>query len=294
MTRPSRNPGRDGSPEFFSPQVSQARRFYLDLKPPRRQGLAVACGGLEHTTADYAIHRANFPFYSIEYVARGRGTAGLGGPDQALLPGRVFSYGPGIRQDIRSDPASPLVKYFVDFTGRNARELLRSCGLEPGGVSQSFPPHALQAVFDELIDCGLRHTPRCAELCAKLLECLALKIADSRAPLNTSAALAFTTYQQCRQHIQEHFRRLKSLEQIAAECRFSGAYLCRLFRRFDHQSPYQCLLRLKMNLAADRLQQPGVLVKQVAEQAGFNDPFQFSRAFKSVFGMSPDAFRKWR
>jgi AraC-like DNA-binding protein len=67
-----------------------------------------------------------------------------------------------------------------------------------------------------------------------------------------------------------------------------------LFRRYDHQSPYQYLLRLRMNLAAEQLHQPGALVKQVAEQTGFDDPFHFSRAFKSVFGLSPDAFRRLR
>ena len=66
------------------------------------------------------------------------------------------------------------------------------------------------------------------------------------------------------------------------------AYLCRLFQRYDHQSPYQLLLRLKMNFAAEWLQQPGALVKQVAERAGFTDPFHFSREFKSVFGVAPD------
>jgi AraC-like DNA-binding protein len=285
----------DGEPPaFFSPQVSEARRFYLDLDPPAGSRLAVICGGVEHTTADYAIHRATFPFYCIEYVVLGRGTLDLGGHRHPLQPGRLFAYGPGVRHDIVGDPAAPLVKYFVNFTGSRARELLRSGRLEPGGVARSFPPNEPQAVFDELIHCGLRHSSRTPELCVRLLECLALKIADARAPLKSSEALAFGTYQQCHQHIQEHFRRLKSLEQISAECRVNNAYLCRLFRRFDHQSPYQYLLRLKMNLAAGLLQQPGALVKQVAEQLGFADPFHFSRAFKAVFGLSPDAFRKWR
>ena len=50
-----------------------------------------------------------------------------------------------------------------------------------------------------------------------------------------------------------------------------------------------------MNLAAEWLQQPDALVKQVAERAGFSDPFHFSRAFKSVLGLSPaDIFRRMR
>jgi len=49
-----------------------------------------------------------------------------------------------------------------------------------------------------------------------------------------------------------------------------------------------------MNHAAERLQQSGALVKQVAEEAGFADPFHFSRVFTSVFGLSPLAFRGLR
>jgi AraC-like DNA-binding protein len=50
----------------------------------------------------------------------------------------------------------------------------------------------------------------------------------------------------------------------------------------------------KMNLAAERLRDPGSLVKQVAAELEFSDPFHFSRAFKSVFGLSPEAFRRLR
>jgi AraC-like DNA-binding protein len=287
-------PAPGAAPAFFSPDVSEARRFYLELSPPPGRPLAVVCGGLEHCTPDYAIHRRTFPFYSIEFVARGRGTVRLRGRRHALLPGRLFAYGPGVRHDIASDPAAPLVKYFVDFTGREARRLLRRAHLAPGRVTQVFPPHEIQTLFDELIRNGLKGTRQSTELCGKLLECLGLKTAETRAPLEGAETLAFTTFQRARQHIQEHFRRLKTLRQITEECHVNGAYLCRLFRRYDHQSPYQHLLRLKMNLAAELLQQPGALVKQVAEQAGFGDPFHFSRAFKGVFGLAPDAFRRLR
>jgi AraC-like DNA-binding protein len=49
-----------------------------------------------------------------------------------------------------------------------------------------------------------------------------------------------------------------------------------------------------MNHAAERLQQPGTLVKQVADETGFSDPFHFSRVFTSVFGLSPASFRDLR
>ena len=45
-----------------------------------------------------------------------------------------------------------------------------------------------------------------------------------------------------------------------------------------------------MAQAARRLQSPGILVKHVAEELGFADPFHFSRTFKRVFGVSPGRF----
>jgi AraC-like DNA-binding protein len=282
------------APEFFSADVAEARRFYLDLNPPRNWRLAVVSGGLEHCTPGYAIHRETFPFFCIEYVARGRGEVNLKGRVFSLQPGRLFSYGPGVSHHITGEASNPLVKYFIDFTGARATDLLRSCGLSPGRVSEVFPANALQPLLDELIQAGLRVRRESAELCAKLLECLVLRIAGARAPVEGAETLAFATYQQCRRHIEQHSLRLRTLEQVASECHLDGAYLCRLFRRYDNQTPYQHLLRLKMNFAAERLQQPGALVKQVAEEAGFTDPFHFSRVFRSVLGLSPAGFRGLR
>ena len=280
------------APAFFSPQVSAARRFYLNLHPPKRAALSIVSGGCEHCAPDYEIHRATFPFYSIEYVVRGHGSLKLKNRRHKLQPGMVFSYGPGVRQDIAADPADPPVKYFVDFAGSKSKDILQQCGLSPGAVSRVFPPNEIQNLFDELIRCGQCGSPRSAELCRRLLECLALKISEARAPAEAAGSLAFGTYQQCRQHIETHFTQLKTLGQIARERHVDAAYLCRLFQKFDHQTPYQYLMRLKMNLAAGWLQQPGALVKQVAERAGFSDPFHFSRAFKSVFGAAPEIFRR--
>ena len=283
-----------GAPGFFSPQVSAARRFYLNLNPSKRAPLSVVSGGCEHCAPDYEIQRPTFPFYSIEYVIRGRGLLKLQNRRHTLQPGCIFSYGPGVRQNITADATEPPVKYFVDFAGLKSRNILHQCQLPPGSVSQIFPPNDIQNLFDELIRCGQRGGRQGMELCAKLLECLALKISEARAPGAGIETLSFTTYQQCRQHIEKNSQRLKTLRQIAEECHVDAAYLCRLFQRYDHQSPYQFLLRLKMNLAAEWLQQPGALVKQIAERAGFSDQFHFSRAFKSALGVAPDIFRRMR
>jgi len=278
-------------PAFFSRDVARARRFYFDLKPTCRHRLVVVCGGLEYCTPQYAIHRPFFPFHAIEYVAGGTGRVKLQGQTFALNPGTIFSYGPRVPHDIVGNPDAPLVKYFVAFSGWWASGLLRSCKLPPGHVAQVFPSNALAALFNELIQCGLSLGRGKAGLCLKLLECLALKISGTNTPLKDLETPAFATYQQCRRHMEQRFLNLQTLEQIARECHVDKAYLCRLFRRYDDQSPYQYLLRLKMSSAAERLSRRGTLVKEAAQECGYPDPFHFSRVFRNVFGVSPAKFR---
>ena len=277
-------------PGFFSAQVSSARRFYLDLNPAPEVPLAVVSGGWEQCHPDYFIQRRTFAFYSLEFVLRGQGRVNLRGRSYDLNPGTLFSYGPGVRHDIAAGGRDPLVKYFVDFSGPEATPLLRTCQLAPGNISRVFLIGEVQTFFDELIRSGIKGSRFAPDLCAGLLKCLALKIAESRSPLGGAGKLSFATFQVCQQHIQEHFLELKTQAQIARQCHVHRVYLCRLFQRYNHQSPYQYLMRLKMNHAAERLREPGAMVKQVAEQVGFTDPFHFSRAFKAVLGLSPKAF----
>jgi AraC-like DNA-binding protein len=289
-----RRRANDGAVKFFSEHIARARRFYLSLNTPKNSPLAVVCGGLEYTTSEYAVRRESFPYYAIEYVVRGRGQVKLNGRSGSLQAGRLFSYGPGVRQEIISDPTDPLVKYFVGFAGRDALQMLRSSRLAPGSISQISPANALQALFDELIQTGLRAHRGSAELYAKLLECLALKMNDSDVPSEGMNTLAFSTHERCRQYIQEHFRRLQTLNQISDECHVTTGHICRQFKLYEQHSPYNYLLQFKMNYAAELFQQGGILVKQAADQVGFKDQYLFSRRFKSFFGITPKAFRTQR
>jgi AraC-like DNA-binding protein len=292
MNHAIRNKGK--VPAFFSKQVLEANRFYLDTHSRGRRPLAVVCGGCEHCEADYKISRDDFPFHSVEFVARGRGTLSLQGQTVSLLPGVVFSYGPRVPHTIASDADRPLVKYFVDFTGPQAGRILSEHGLAPGTVVQVASPDAILRIFDDLIANGTEGSRYSPSICATLVELLVLKIAEAKLVDQTCHTPAFATYQTCREFIRGNYLVLKTLEEIAEACHVDEAYLCRLFRRFDSQSPYQYLMRLKMSEAARRLQRQSKLTKEIAYDLGFDNSFHFSRVFKRVFGLSPKAFRQLR
>jgi AraC-like DNA-binding protein/quercetin dioxygenase-like cupin family protein len=279
-----------GEPDFFSRQTTQARRFWLDLAPAASARLVVTCGGEEHCGADYAIHRAGFRFYSVEFVAQGRGSVTLRRRTYPLVPGMVFAYGPGVSHVIRSDPSDTLVKFFVSFAGRDAARLMRRCGIPPGRVLQTRSPGDITAVFDDLIRNGLRKTPYSSEITALVTRLLLVKIAEAGTPPGVPDLASFATYRRCRQFMDEHWAGIARVHDVARACGIESAYLCRLFQRFDHQTPHRYLLSLRMREAAQQLARPAATVKGVASSLGFADPFHFSRTFKSVYGVSPRQF----
>ena len=278
-------------PSFFSGQIAQARRFHADLSPPPGTALVVVSGGRENCSPEYGVDRSSFPFWGIEFVAQGRGVVKFGGLSAAIVPGSIFSYGPDTCHAITTDPVDPLVKYFVDFTGTRAADLLTRNGIHPGSVIQTSAPGDILAVWEDLIGNGLAFTPFSGRITTAILELLLLKIAESSIPNESSGSPAFATYRRCRQHIHDHWSELKSLGEIAGACHVDPAYLCRLFRKFDRQSPYQLLLRLKMNHAAVMLQ-GGAGVANIADTLLFADPFHFSRTFKKIMGIAPSHFAR--
>ncbi|RYD61047.1 MAG: hypothetical protein EOP83_17990, partial [Verrucomicrobiaceae bacterium] len=184
-------------PSFVSPQVTEARRFYLNLNPPPGPKLTVVCGGWEACAPDFRIERADFPFLCIEFVARGVGTLMLSGKEWPLRSGAVFSYGPGCPHRIESNPDDPLRKYFLDFTGREGAGLLRSAGLAPGSCRLAGNPDEVERAFESLLETGRRDGPQAARIATLQAEVLLLTLGESVIP-DGSHEQSFQTYLKCR------------------------------------------------------------------------------------------------
>jgi AraC-like DNA-binding protein len=280
--------------DFFSTQVWHAKIFHQDHRAADRQ-LHVLCGGREQCAADYEIKRKDFPYYCVEFVINGQGTISVPHHGRKpLRPGCTFTYGPKQAYHMVSDPAAPLVKYFVDFTGSGAAALLKKFDLTLGGVTQVFPPNQVADTFDLLITAGLENTPLTARHLVLLLEALLINCANGRVTGSLSDPRAFDTYTRCVNWIDHQRQPSLTVSVIAKHCHLDQAYLSRLFRRFARCTPSQYLMRRRLQAAAQRLAAPGLLVKQVADEFAFADAYHFSRAFKRHYGLSPSAFIKRR
>lgn len=286
--------GHTDASNLLSTQVTGARYFFLNLAPNPREPLALVMGGREHCNPDYVILRRGFPFYVLEYVVSGHGSVRLDHRRHVLGPGVVFAYAPTTHCEIHTDPKDPMVKYFLTFGGLGVPARLRRCGL-PLGMARQLAAHAeVTSVLEDLVREGQRSGALAQRICAALCELLLLKIEDTSTLAPHASEPAREAFLRCKALIDAEAERLGTLEEIAAATGVEASSVCRWFRRYQGTSPYQYLLRRKMNIAAEHLVENGGLVKEAAQRVGFADPYHFSRAFKSVHGVAPRALLRYR
>ena len=277
-------------PEYFSDHVVSTRRFWIP-QPDLATGLGVLSGGFEHVAMDYRIERDGFPEAIVELVAGGEGVLTLAGRDYRLAPGLLFTYGPGVPVRMVTDPRAVLRKYFLTVTGPAAAALLAAAHLAPGQAATVADPQPYGAILDQAIACGQGAGAGRGRACAIAAEYLLQRLAGEALPVDAADSRALATFRRCHQAIERRFLEVRTQAGIAALAGIEPSYLCRLYRRYAQESPYQHLRRLRLHHALGRLH-AGASVAAVAAEVGFADPAHFSRAFQQCFGLPPSRARR--
>jgi AraC-like DNA-binding protein len=279
--------------EFLSDRVKRGDYYFLDLNPDPASTLSVVCGGREVCDHSYLVDRKDFRFYSLEFVAAGSGQVRLGDKDHLLEPGTVFCYGPGIPHRINADPATAMVKYFVDFSGTEAAILVKSSFPDgrPWAVSSA---EWIQRLFEDLKSAADHLTESRIEVCSLIVRQLLVMLADRTLSGTAGELDRRTRFRNLKNRLRELALQGSTLGQAARDCGISSSYLSRLFRRFDTQTPQHWMTRCRMDFAASLLLDHRLMVKEVANLTGYEDQYHFSRIFKTIYGHSPETFRRLR
>ncbi|MGO8837183.1 MAG: helix-turn-helix domain-containing protein [Limisphaerales bacterium] len=92
-------------------------------------------------------------------------------------------------------------------------------------------------------------------------------------------------------YMLRHLDRPLQVATLAAQANISPSYFFALFKRQVGFAPIDCFIRLRMRLACRLLDETMMSIKEVAATLGYDDPFYFSRIFKSVNRVAPSEYR---
>ncbi|BBI35197.1 helix-turn-helix transcriptional regulator [Cohnella abietis] len=94
-------------------------------------------------------------------------------------------------------------------------------------------------------------------------------------------------------YLEDYMGEQFNVTELAASLHMSYGHLCRIYKQRTGITLVDRMNRIRLEKARKLLQPPSaLLIKEIAEQAGFPDIYYFSKAFKKHYGLSPVAYRK--
>ena len=91
--------------------------------------------------------------------------------------------------------------------------------------------------------------------------------------------------------IEQNFQNHITVEEIASVCGINRSYFGKIFRKSIGRSPQEFLMNYRMVKATELLKLTSLSIAEIGSAVGYENQLHFSRAFKTIYGVSP---REWR
>jgi AraC family transcriptional regulator, arabinose operon regulatory protein len=165
------------------------------------------------------------------------------------------------------------------------------CALEP--ATRLTSPQALADLFAAIIARMETRPPnQSAANSADVAHILAAILEDRRLQVSALPGGPLSPVDRVVLSLREALARAWRIEDMARLAGLSASQLHRLFRKDLGISPMQWLRIERMNAAKPLLVARQGNIARVAEAVGYDDPYHFSRDFRTVTGRSPSDFRR--
>ncbi|MDO4267158.1 MAG: AraC family transcriptional regulator [Eubacteriales bacterium] len=244
----------------------------------------------------YGPHVRNH--FLFHYVVSGAGTLEVtrpaGGVDiYQIRSGDGFMIFPRQVTTYYADELHPWEYAWVEFDGLRVKE-----SLELAGISHDSPiyhPNARDIAAElkrEILYIGQSHNLTPLHLIGHLYLMLDFltRSSSSRKLLQTGRMQDFYV-REATSFIEQNFQNDISVEDIASFCNLNRSYFGKIFRDAVGKSPQDFLISYRMTKASELLKLTELNIKDIGNAVGYPNQLHFSRAFKSVYGVSP---REWR
>ncbi len=245
--------------------------------------------GWEKCAPGHTFGPAVRPHFLFHFILSGKGFFEKEGKRWELQAGEGFLIFPGESTRYGARKTDPWEYCWIGFAGDEAREILEECGLTQSSPiyedhSRGLLQEELLRLIDSFGDLGEnRYT-----LLGRLYLCFSHMAQKGRKKGEAGESYV----NKALNFIHRNFSYEISVEQVARAVGIDRTYLYRLFRQQTGKSPKEYLTELRLKSAAGMLRKTKLSVTEVAFSCGYKEASLFARHFKSLYGISPLAYRK--
>lgn len=228
------------------------------------------------------------------YCFEGQGFLEIEDSTLSIAQGHLAVIPPGTPHVYRADADNPWSLFWIHFDGMQTALALKSLGVDARKPLLYIPNiQMMRQAFEDVYAC-LNYHYSDAGLLAMTSELMRLlsRIKLHQGHLLPQRQSAENRISDSLVFMERHLDMPLTLEELAARSGQSIPYYSKLFKERTDQSPMAYFIQLKIRKACELLDQPGLTVREIAGELGYDDPYYFSRLFKKIQGCSPVAYRK--
>lgn len=234
--------------------------------------------------------------YLFHYILSGRGSFLENDKHEAIQlgPGQGFLMPPNTVCSYTADQDDPWTYCWIEFNGLKAANFMRQAGLNANNLI--FTPHKpmiISSIKDTLETIIRNHSQHESFLIAQLYLLVDHLIRFSKhSPQQRPNEIHSFYIREAIHYIQDHYMDNPSVDQLADICHLNRNYFTRLFKQELHMTPSQFIMTYRINQSCELLASTNRSIRDIAEQIGYSNQFNFSSAFKRVKGMTPMEWRR--
>lgn len=232
--------------------------------------------------------------WQIIYIAAGKGHFILDGKEVIVPAGSMVLFQPKQVQDYFYYGKDKTQVWFVHFTGREVRNILRHYEIPTDGyilhtgISREYED-LFRRMRDELVRCSWGYEEMLTYLFRELLMTMHRRMTENAPRVS---GFIQDEIDRARAFFDEHYNEEISIEQYAVSRNMSTSWFNRSFRSAVGTSPMQYILDVRIRNAQTLLETTDYSVTSIAALVGYENPMYFSRLFRKAKGLSPSKYRK--
>lgn len=232
--------------------------------------------------------------WQIIYIAAGKGHFILDGKEVIVPAGSMVLFQPKQVQDYFYFGKDKTQVWFVHFTGREVRNILRHYEIPTDGyilhtgISREYED-LFRRMRDELVRCSWGYEEMLTYLFRELLMTMHRRMTENAPRVS---GFIQDEIDRARAFFDEHYNEEISIEQYAVSRNMSTSWFNRSFRSAVGTSPMQYILDVRIRNAQTLLETTDYSVGNIAALVGYENPMYFSRLFRKAKGLSPSKYRK--
>jgi len=241
----------------------------------------------------YTYRKKGLPENFLFYCVDGHGWFEINGQHFDVAPNEFFILPQNIEHSYGSKPDQPWSIYWIHFGGDSLPELNEIQAVQkhfkPGYIKNTGDILQLFSKIYKTLELGYSiDNLLFANMC--LAEFLTLFIYNSR-HYEAAANEKLDCVDSAILFMQEHINDNISLNELSSQYNYSVSRFSNLFKQKTGYAPIDYFVQMKMQKACQQLDFTNRSIKDIAFSMGFDDPYYFSKRFRTIIGMSPKKYR---